>query len=130
MATVVLNFSSKVVDIILQSNGRDEMVEEIRKTLSDVKEGIEKRIIPLEKFEILKKLTHRPEDYRDAKSQPHVLVALRLNQTKNANLRQNDIVKYIICDDGSGQAATQRAYARIEIETNNELKIGLFLVFY
>uniref|UniRef100_A0AC34G5U2 DNA-directed DNA polymerase n=1 Tax=Panagrolaimus sp. ES5 TaxID=591445 RepID=A0AC34G5U2_9BILA len=113
----------KVVDIILQSNGRDEMVEEIRKTLSDVKEGIEKRIIPLEKFEILKKLTHRPEDYRDAKSQPHVLVALRLNQTKNANLRQNDIVKYIICDDGSGQAATQRAYARIEIETNNELKI-------
>lgn len=106
------------------------MVEEIRKTLSEVKEGIEQRTIPLEKFEILKKLTHRPEDYRDAKSQPHVLVALRLNQTKNAYLRQNDIVKYIICDDGSGQAATQRAYARIEIEANNELKIGLhFFIF-
>lgn len=58
------------------------MVEEIRKTLTEVKEGIEQRTIPLEKFEILKKLTHRPEDYRDAKSQPHVLVALRLNQTK------------------------------------------------
>ena len=33
--------------------------------------------VPLNKFVITKQLTKRPEDYPDAKNQPHVQVALR-----------------------------------------------------
>lgn len=33
--------------------------------------------VPLNKFVITKQLTKRPDDYPDAKSQPHVQVALR-----------------------------------------------------
>ena len=33
--------------------------------------------VPLGKFVITKQLTRRPEEYPDAKSQPHVQVALR-----------------------------------------------------
>lgn len=113
-----------IVNIILWSNQRDEMVEKIREALTKIKEDIEGMKLGLEKFEILKKLTHKPEDYKDAKSQPHVLVALRWNQTRNNKLRQNDIVKYVICEDGTGQPATQRAYARIELQENKDLKIG------
>ncbi|CAI5446295.1 unnamed protein product [Caenorhabditis angaria] len=43
---------------------------------------------------------------------------------ENSNLRQGDIVEYIICEDGSGNPATQRAYHRTEMEENKDLKIG------
>lgn len=36
--------------------------------------------VPLHKFVITKQLTKRPEDYPDAKNQPHVQVALRRRQ--------------------------------------------------
>ncbi|KAE9552614.1 hypothetical protein FO519_004162 [Halicephalobus sp. NKZ332] len=122
-STLTKEVGEHIVNIILWSNQRDEMVEKIREALKRIKEDIEGMKLGLEKFEILKKLTHKPEDYKDAKSQPHVLVALRWNQTRNNKLRQNDIVKYIICEDGSGQPATQRAYARVELQENKDLKI-------
>ncbi|CAI5446463.1 unnamed protein product [Caenorhabditis angaria] len=72
-------------------------------------------------------LTINPKDYADIKSQPHAFVAKRLNESGKFNLRQGDIVEYIICEDGSGNPATQRAYHRIEMEDNKDLKIDLVL---
>ena len=42
-----------------------------------VREQVESGAIPLGKFIITKQLTKRPEDYPDAKGQPHVMVAAR-----------------------------------------------------
>lgn len=42
-----------------------------------VREKMDKGLIPLHKFIITKQLTKRPEEYPDAQNQPHVQVALR-----------------------------------------------------
>jgi DNA polymerase alpha subunit A len=44
--------------------------------------------VPLNKFVITKQLTKRPDDYPDAKNQPHVQVALR----RRAAGRQNGVM--------------------------------------
>lgn len=68
-------------------------------------------------------LTKNPEDYPDAKSQPHVQVALRFNQLSSTGgggghrFRAGDTVEYIICDDGTSRSAVQRAYSPAELST-------------
>ena len=42
-----------------------------------VAERVRERQVPLAKFLVTKQLTKRPEDYPDARNQPHVQVALR-----------------------------------------------------
>lgn len=44
--------------------------------------------VPLNKFIITKQLTKRPDDYPDAKNQPHVQVALR----RRAAGKQNGVM--------------------------------------
>lgn len=44
--------------------------------------------VPLNKYVITKQLTKRPEDYPDAKNQPHVQVALR----RRAAGKQNGVM--------------------------------------
>lgn len=69
-------------------------------------------------------LTKNPEDYPDVKTQPHVQVALRLNQQTGAGhrFRAGDTVEYIICDDGTNRSAVQRAYSP------NELVVGVNVI--
>ncbi|XP_066351384.1 DNA polymerase alpha catalytic subunit-like [Miscanthus floridulus] len=50
-----------------------------------------------EKYVITKSLTKAPEDYPDAKSQPHVQVALRLKQNGYSGCSAGDTVPYLIC---------------------------------
>lgn len=45
--------------------------------MMQVRERVAAGAFPLNKFVITKQLTKRPEDYPDAKNQPHVQVALR-----------------------------------------------------
>jgi DNA polymerase elongation subunit (family B) len=45
-------------------------------------------LVPLNKFIITKQLTKRPDDYPDAKNQPHVQVALR----RRAAGKQNGVM--------------------------------------
>ncbi len=42
-------------------------------------------LVPLNKFIITKQLTKRPDDYPDAKNQPHVQVALRRRSAGKQN---------------------------------------------
>lgn len=67
-------------------------------------------------------LTKNPEDYPDAKSQPHVQVALRFNQQTGSGggghrFRAGDTVEYIICEDGTNRSAVQRAYSPAELSS-------------
>ncbi len=50
-------------------------------------------------------------------------VALRLNSAGGKKLKAGDTVTYVICDDGSGLAATQRAYHVDEVKESATLKI-------
>ena len=48
---------------------------------------------------------------------------MRLNSSGGKKLRAGDTVQYVICDDGSGLAATQRAYHVDEVKASDSLKI-------
>ena len=49
----------------------------VRYAVMQVKEKVAAGQVPMAKYIITKQLTKRPEDYPDAKNQPHVQVALR-----------------------------------------------------
>lgn len=114
---------NEIVDIILSDVDRDDMVEKIHGILSQLKERLSNGTVEIFKFEILKQLTRAPEEYGDAKTQPHVTVAQRLNLTGKFQFHRGDTVPYIICEDGSSNSAVQRAYHRSEVVENKELKI-------
>lgn len=45
---------------------------------------------------VIQRLGKNPEDYPDAKSQPHVQVALRL-KAKGGSARNGDVIPYVFC---------------------------------
>ena len=76
----------------------------------------------------IQRLGKNPEDYPDAKSQPHVQVALRL-KAKGGSARAGDVIPYLFClsEEGvsskTGQA--DRAYHPDEFRRNgSQLKLG------
>ncbi|CAK5059389.1 unnamed protein product [Meloidogyne enterolobii] len=113
----------EIVNLILSSIDRKTLIERITSVLALRREDLEDGRFPLEKFEILKQLTRDPADYKDIKSQPHAVIARRLNESKKFRLRQGDIVKYIICTDGTNNPPTQRGYHSSEILANEELSV-------
>ncbi|KAJ1720275.1 DNA-directed DNA polymerase alpha catalytic subunit pol1 [Coemansia erecta] len=72
-------------------------ITEIHEHLEKVARAVRAQQVPLDRYAIHKGLTKPPEQYADKKSQPHVLVALRLRQ-KGHTVRSGDTVPYIICD--------------------------------
>ncbi|KAF9212423.1 DNA polymerase alpha catalytic subunit [Podila verticillata] len=72
--------SGYVLNQILSSDNKDreQVVDNIHSYLRTVGEETRKGLIPIDKFIVNKGLTKAPEDYSDAKSQPHVQVALRM----------------------------------------------------
>lgn len=80
---------------------------EIHEHLRSIKEQVETGQIPLGKFVITKQLTKRPEDYPDAKGQPHVSVALRRKTAgKREGVGAGETVPYIICVNKAPPLAT------------------------
>src|SRR5258708_27738217 len=80
------------------------------------------------KFVPPQRLGKNPEDFPDAKSQPHVQVALRL-KAKGQSPRSGDVMQYIFClgenDESSRSAQADRAYHPDEIRrSDGRLKIG------
>ncbi|KAF9209565.1 DNA-directed DNA polymerase alpha catalytic subunit pol1 [Haplosporangium sp. Z 27] len=115
-----------LTQILSDNQDREQVVETIHNYLRTVGEETRKGLIPIEKFIVNKGLTKAPEDYADAKSQPHVQVALRLKQ-QGISFRAGDTVPYVICIDESlptqkGSYA-ERAYFPKELTNNPSLKI-------
>ncbi|KAG0269216.1 DNA polymerase alpha catalytic subunit [Actinomortierella ambigua] len=90
--------SNYVLTQILSSDNQDreQVVSNIHAYLRQVADEVRRGLIPIEKYIVNKGLTKSPEDYADAKSQPHVQVALRL-KSKGISFRQGDTVPYVIC---------------------------------
>ncbi|KAI8978630.1 DNA polymerase family B-domain-containing protein [Pilobolus umbonatus] len=88
--------SSFVLDVILSDKDREQVVDEIHTYLRETGEKIRSGEIPLEKYVINKQLSKRPEEYTDAKSQPHVQVAKRMIEAGHS-VKAGDTVPFVIC---------------------------------
>jgi len=112
-----------VINIIMTDKAEDARLSEIQDHLEGLKTSLLEGKVSLTDLCITKSLTKDPADYPDKKSLPHVQVAMRLNSSGGKKLRAGDTVQYVICDDGSGLAATQRAYHVDEVKASDSLKI-------
>jgi DNA polymerase alpha subunit A len=122
--------SQYVLDRILSGEPTEVVVERIHEYLTTIGEDVRGGKIKLDEFIIHKRLGKNPEDYPDAKSQPHVQVALRM-KTRNAAVRAGDVIPYIFCSgegDGTGNLA-QAERARHPDEHRkggSEIQTGLY----
>ncbi|XP_062567518.1 DNA polymerase alpha catalytic subunit-like [Saccostrea cucullata] len=114
-----------VVEQILSGESRETIVENIHAKLMEVGEKVKNGQIPIEMYHITKQLTKNPEDYPDKKSLPHVQVALRVNSKGGKKMKAGDTVAYIICEDGSSLAASQRAYHPEELAKSDTLTVDI-----
>ncbi|KAK1300169.1 DNA polymerase alpha catalytic subunit [Acorus calamus] len=111
---------------ILSGGTCEDVVESIHSSLMKVQEEMRNGKVTLEKYVITKSLTKPPQDYPDAKNQPHVQVALRLKQSGyTTGCNAGDTVPYVICcQQGSGSVSTggiaQRARHPDELKKDNE----------
>ncbi|KAK2155699.1 hypothetical protein LSH36_233g04020 [Paralvinella palmiformis] len=112
-----------VVSQILSGETREIILDNIHTKLTEVGQKVKQGDIAIELYHITKSLTKNPEDYPDKKSQPHVQVALRLNSKGGKKIRGGDTVYYVICQDGTNQPPSQRAYHPDEVNKRDDLKI-------
>ena len=80
----------------MYDNESDQVLLNIHEYLRKIGEDTRQGKVPVEKFVINKALTKAPEEYNDAKSQPHVQVALRMKKN-GKSVRVGETVPYIIC---------------------------------
>eukprot|EP00730_Choanoeca_flexa_P004366 TRINITY_DN11674_c3_g2_i1.p1 TRINITY_DN11674_c3_g2~~TRINITY_DN11674_c3_g2_i1.p1 ORF type:complete len:1089 (+),score=318.58 TRINITY_DN11674_c3_g2_i1:255-3269(+) len=103
----------------------ESLVETCHDYLRSVAEDVKTEgRVPLEKFIIYKSLTKEPSAYSDAKALPHVQVALRMKAT-GKSVRALDTIPYVVCEDGTSNAATQRAYHPDDLRKQGNLKIDV-----
>ncbi|CAN4079674.1 unnamed protein product [Withania somnifera] len=110
---------------ILSGGSCEDVVESIHNALMKVQEEMRNGQIELEKYVITKSLTKPPEAYPDAKSQPHVEVALRLKKSGYVTgCSAGETVPYVICcEQGNGTSTSvgiaQRARHPDELKRHN-----------
>ncbi|CAG4963801.1 unnamed protein product [Parnassius apollo] len=112
-----------ILSQILSEQSADDRLENIQMHLNKLREDLVGNKIPLSLLTITKQLTKNPNEYPDKNSQPHVQVALRLNSKNSRRFKKGDIVPYIICEDGTANSATQRAYHIEELKNSEHLKV-------
>lgn len=101
----------------------DERIDKIHTSLEEIRDNINKGKVPLAMMTITRQLTKAPREYVKIASLPHVQVALRMNATRNKRFKKGDMVSYVICENGTAEVATQRAYHLDELKSDEKLKI-------
>ena len=83
--------------------------------------------IALLEYEINRQLSKDPSDYSDAKSLPHVQIAIRFNKNSTGRkMKRGDTIAYIVCEDGTQNSAMQRGYLAEEITApSSTLKVDI-----
>ncbi|XP_037949022.1 DNA polymerase alpha catalytic subunit [Teleopsis dalmanni] len=112
-----------VLDEVLSEKQLDEKLDAVHAHLEKVKTQVLEGAVPYPMFLITKQLSKAPAEFNNTSSQPHVQVALRMNTTRNRRYKKGDMVNYIICNDGTSNPATQRAYHMDELKSSETLKI-------
>ena len=88
--------SSKVLNFLLSDKARDDVVEAVVLQLDALGKAVRALEVPLDAFVITKQLTKAPHEYGDAHNQPHVQVALAMQQNGD-KVRSGDVVPYVVC---------------------------------
>ncbi|CAG0899220.1 unnamed protein product [Cyprideis torosa] len=112
-----------VTTLLEQGVSLDDKMDTIIDYMTELAGNLRSGKIPLSKLIITKSLTKDPESYSEStiKSLPHVLVALRSNKNIGAKrIRSGDTVEYIVCKDGTDNAATQRGYSMQEVNAKRD----------
>ena len=123
------------------------VVESIHEYLTSISEQVRNGTTKLEDFIVFKvsklsrssqreflitathqRLGKNPKDYPDAKSQPHVQVALRMQQ-KGGSARAGDVIPYVFClvegEETAKTAQADRAKHPDEVRrAGSELRVG------
>jgi len=102
-----------MLDQILSGETTEVVVERTHEypSLTTISNDIRYGKTKLDEFIIHKRLGKNPEDYPDAKSQPHVQVTLRM-KTHHVAVRAGDVIPYIFCSDsGEGDGTGNTAQA-------------------
>lgn len=87
---------NKVLDFILSGKSYDDVVDSIHGYLESVSKEIKENKVPLKEYVIVKGLNKNPKDYPDAKSQPHLGVALAMVEGGKP-VSTGDSIPYVIC---------------------------------
>ncbi|KAJ7178608.1 DNA polymerase family B-domain-containing protein [Mycena crocata] len=103
------NVSQYVLEQILSGDATEDVVQHIHDYLTAVGQNVREGKVKLADFTIHKRLGKNPEDYPDAKSQPHVQVALRM-KLRGGDARLGDVIPYVFClSEGEETAKTAQA---------------------
>ncbi|XP_037729200.1 DNA polymerase alpha catalytic subunit [Drosophila subpulchrella] len=119
-----------VLDEVLAEKPLEEKLDAVHAQLEKIKNQINEGAVPLPLFVITKQLTRAPQEYANSASLPHVQVALRMNRERNRRYKKGDMVDYVICLDGTTNAAMQRAYHLDELKSSEEKKLQLDTNYY
>ncbi|XP_016961168.1 DNA polymerase alpha catalytic subunit [Drosophila biarmipes] len=119
-----------VLDEVLAEKPLEEKLEAVHSQLEKIKNQIAEGAVPLPLFVITKQLTRAPQEYANSASLPHVQVALRMNRERNRRYKKGDMVDYVICLDGTTNAAMQRAYHLDELKSSEDKKLQLDTNYY
>ncbi|KAL7728991.1 hypothetical protein ACLKA6_019827 [Drosophila palustris] len=112
-----------VLDEVLAEKPLEDKLDAVHAQLGRIKDQIADSAVPLPLYVITKQLTRAPQEYANISSLPHVQVALRMNRERNRRYKKGDMVDYVICLDGSSNAAMQRAYHLDELKGSESLKL-------
>ncbi|EDV42091.1 uncharacterized protein Dana_GF17808 [Drosophila ananassae] len=119
-----------VLDEVLAEKQLEEKLDAVHTQLEKIKQQINEGAVPLPLFVITKQLTRAPQEYANSASLPHVQVALRMNRERNRRYKKGDMVDYVICLDGTTNAAMQRAYHLDELKSSEDKKLQLDTNYY
>jgi DNA polymerase alpha subunit A len=106
---------------LLSELSREDAVNTIFEYLRHLVATIKSGDVEIDDFVIHKSLTKDPTKYDDAKSQPHVQVALKM-QSKHIPVHIGDIIPFVVC---LGQGSfSSRAFHPDELRKDKTLVIG------
>ena len=120
------DISKDVLDEILSGLPEEDVVQNIQRHLQKLGDAVRNNQIPIGKFIISKQLTKDPKDYTDAKSQPHVQVALSMIQV-GKQVKSGDTVPYIVCkfmdEQQHGTIASRSHHPDTVLSSNGKILI-------
>ena len=123
-SALAANAGKAILARLMSDVSADDRIAFVHSELERLAAEVRSGGVALADLAITKQLTKDPADYADKKALPHVQVAARMNSKAGGKkLKSGDTVEYVICDDASGLAATQRAYHVDEVRERAELKI-------
>jgi len=92
-----------ILDQLLSPDkSKEDAIQWLEEFLRSVGKQMDSKQIPLSEYVITKGITKMPDEYPDAKNQPHVLVAKRRMQA-GERIRPGNEIPYIICAIDEGQ---------------------------